>query len=73
MGTGAASETWATHGLAVKAAFQVGLHSDENDNRLDPSVSEVRRYTWWTCFILDRQALSWSQPPREDYLQDKGR
>lgn len=55
MGTGAASETWATHGLAVKAALQVGLHSEEQNSRFDLSTREVRKRTWWTCFILDRQ------------------
>ncbi len=42
------------HGLAVKAALQLGLHSVEASRRFPPQVQEIRKRTWYGCVVLDR-------------------
>ncbi|KAL3421398.1 fungal specific transcription factor domain-containing protein [Phlyctema vagabunda] len=53
-GTQRSIETWAVHGLAVKAALQLGLHSANISKRLSPLEQEIRKRTWYGCIILDR-------------------
>ncbi|KAF9691803.1 hypothetical protein EKO04_010190 [Ascochyta lentis] len=53
-GTDRSIETWNIHGLAVKAAYQLGLHSP-NALKLYPNPErEVRKRTWFGCVLLDR-------------------
>ena len=53
-GTQRSIKTWAFHGLAVKAAFQLGLHSEQALRRFEPLEREVRIRTWYGCVVLDR-------------------
>lgn len=48
-------ETWNIHGLAVKAAYQLGLHSSKALQRYPPLEREIRKRTWYGCVMLDRQ------------------
>ena len=48
-------ETWNIHGLAVKAAYQLGLHSSDALRHYPPLEREFRKRTWYGCVILDRQ------------------
>lgn len=47
-------QTSATHGLAVKIAMQIGLHSTEASKRFSPLERETRKRVWFGCIVLDR-------------------
>ncbi|CAK7232762.1 hypothetical protein SCUCBS95973_008365 [Sporothrix curviconia] len=58
-GTQKSIQAWPVHGLAVKAAFQLGLHSSETSYssaslHYTPLEREVRKRTWYGCVVLDR-------------------
>jgi hypothetical protein len=53
-GTQKSVEAWAVHGLAVKAAFQLGLHSSEASKAFSPLDREIRKRVWFGCVVLDR-------------------
>lgn len=53
-GTQKSIQAWTTHGLAVKAAFQLGLHSKEASRSFPPLERELRKRAWYGCIILDR-------------------
>ncbi|KAJ5677468.1 transcriptional regulatory protein GAL4 [Penicillium maclennaniae] len=53
-GTQKSVQAWTTHGLAISAAFQLGLHSPEANRRFSPLDSEIRKRTWYGCILLDR-------------------
>ena len=53
-GTQKSVQAWTIHGLAVKAAFQLGLHSSEASRRFSPLEREMRKRTWYGCVVLDR-------------------
>ncbi|CAK7228006.1 hypothetical protein SEUCBS140593_006768 [Sporothrix eucalyptigena] len=53
-GTKRSVQTWSIHGLAVKSALQLGLHSEEFSKRLSPLDQEIRKRTWYGCVLLDR-------------------
>lgn len=55
-GTQRSIKTWAIHGLAVKGAFQLGLHSEQVLQRFGPLEREIRRRVWYGCVVLDRFA-----------------
>lgn len=56
-GTRSSIQTWATHGLAVKVAFQLGLHSAEASKRFSAVEREIRKRTWFGCIVLDRYVV----------------
>ncbi|XHG08619.1 hypothetical protein AWENTII_011713 [Aspergillus wentii] len=47
-------QAWTVHGLAAKAALQLGLHSREASKAFDALERETRKRTWYGCVILDR-------------------
>jgi hypothetical protein len=53
-GTERSIETWNLHGLAVKAAYQLGIHSQNALKRYPPLEREIRKRTWYGCIVLDR-------------------
>ncbi|KAL2353853.1 fungal-specific transcription factor domain-containing protein, partial [Cryomyces antarcticus] len=62
-GTQKSVQTWATHGLAVKAAYSLGLHSSDANTRYSPIVQETRRRTWYGCVVLDRSlSMTFGRP-----------
>ncbi|KAL2817023.1 fungal-specific transcription factor domain-containing protein [Aspergillus cavernicola] len=56
-GTQKSVQAWTIHGLAVKAALQLGLHSKDASTAFPPLEQEIRKRTWFGCVVLDR-ALS---------------
>ncbi|RDL35800.1 uncharacterized protein BP5553_06412 [Venustampulla echinocandica] len=50
------TQTWIIHGLAVKAAFQVGLHSAERSKTLAPIDREMRKRIWTLSMTFGRPA-----------------
>ena len=70
-GTQRSVETWTIHGLAVKAALQLGLHSSKASKHLSPLIQEYRKRTWYGCVILDRTlSMTFGRPAAipEDYV-----
>ena len=53
-GTQRSVQTWNMHGLAVKAAYQLGLHSSDASSKLGPYQKEFRKRVWYGCILLDR-------------------
>ncbi|CZR66991.1 related to C6 transcription factor [Phialocephala subalpina] len=53
-GTQKSVQAWSIHGLTVKAAFQLGLHSAAAAKRFSPFEQEIRKRTWYGCVVLDR-------------------
>lgn len=55
-GTQKSVQAWTTHGLAVIAAFQLGLHSPDANQGFSSLEREIRKRTWFGCIMLDRYA-----------------
>ncbi|KAF2496525.1 hypothetical protein BU16DRAFT_607099 [Lophium mytilinum] len=53
-GTERSIETWNIHGLTVKSAYQLGLHSRDALKQYPPLEREIRKRTWFGCVVLDR-------------------
>lgn len=53
-GTQRSDQAWNLHGLAVRAAIQLGLHSRADSSGFGPVEAEIRKRTWFGCMILDR-------------------
>ncbi|OQV06994.1 Fungal specific transcription factor domain-containing protein isoform 2 [Cladophialophora immunda] len=71
-GTQKSVQTWKTHGLAVRAAFQIGLHSSDLARVFPPLEQEVRKRTWFGCIMLDRTlSMTFGRPPAipDSYVQ----
>ncbi|KZL70537.1 fungal specific transcription factor domain-containing protein [Colletotrichum tofieldiae] len=57
-------QTWAIHGLAVKAALELGFHSELALQRFEPLERETRIRTWYGCIVLDRTlSMTFGRPP----------
>ncbi|KAK1985290.1 fungal-specific transcription factor domain-containing protein [Colletotrichum cereale] len=57
-------QTWAIHGLAVKAALEMGFHSELALQRFEPIERETRIRTWYGCIVLDRTlSMTFGRPP----------
>ncbi|KAH6667419.1 fungal-specific transcription factor domain-containing protein [Halenospora varia] len=70
-GTQRSVETWTIHGLAVKAALQLGLHSSKASKHLSPLIQEYRKRTWYGCVVLDRTlSMTFGRPAAipDDYV-----
>ncbi|KAJ0420236.1 fungal-specific transcription factor domain-containing protein [Aspergillus carlsbadensis] len=62
-GTRSSNQTWTTHGLAVKVALQLGLHSADASKRFPPVEREMRKRTWFGCIVLDRSlSMTFGRP-----------
>ncbi|KAL4751356.1 hypothetical protein BDW72DRAFT_212812 [Aspergillus terricola var. indicus] len=62
-GTTSSSMTWSVHGLAVKGAYQLGLHIRDykNASTID---KEMRRRLWYWCIVNDRLlSTRYGRPP----------
>lgn len=53
-GTQKSVQAWNTHGLAITAAYQLGLHSPDANRGFSPLEREIRKRTWFGCILLDR-------------------
>ncbi|KAB8256860.1 fungal-specific transcription factor domain-containing protein, partial [Aspergillus pseudonomiae] len=53
-GTQKSVQAWTVHGLAVKAALQLGLHSKDASRAFPRLEQETRLRTWFGCVVLDR-------------------
>jgi hypothetical protein len=63
-GTQKSVQVWITHGLAIKVALQLGLHSSEASKGYPPLEQEIRKRTWYGCIVLDRTlSMTFGRPP----------
>lgn len=53
-GTRRSTQAWVNHGLAVKAALQMGLHTNDTLSTLTLTEREIRKRVWFGCVTLDR-------------------
>ncbi|KAJ6090666.1 hypothetical protein N7499_003380 [Penicillium canescens] len=71
-GTQKSVQAWTVHGLAVKAALQLGLHSKGASQAFSPLEREIRKRTWFGCVVLDRTlSMTFGRPPAipDSYVQ----
>lgn len=71
-GTHRSVMTWNMHGIAVKAAFRLGLHSTTSLKAYSPLERETRTRTWYACVMLDRTlSMTFGRPPAipESYIR----
>ncbi|OCT49144.1 hypothetical protein CLCR_04559 [Cladophialophora carrionii] len=71
-GTQKSVQTWKMHGLAVRAAFQIGLHSSDLGREFPAIEQEVRKRTWFGCIMLDRTlSMTFGRPASipDSYVQ----
>ncbi|KAJ5983385.1 hypothetical protein N7481_005484 [Penicillium waksmanii] len=54
-GTQKSVQAWTAHGLAISAAYQLGLHSPDANRGFPPAECETRKRTWFGCVLLDRK------------------
>ena len=65
------TETWSVHGLLVRTAIALGLHSDQAGKKLDLVHQEARQRTWLTVYCLDKVlSVTFGRPPSmpEEYV-----
>jgi hypothetical protein len=63
-GTQRAIQTWTVHGMLVRTAMALGLHSEQSAQGLHPVQQESRRRTWLTIYCLDKlQSVTSGRPP----------
>lgn len=48
------NNSWTMLGLATRAAQQLGLHLSVGSDTSSIAEQEIRKRTWWGCFVLDR-------------------
>lgn len=53
-GTQRSVQAWNNHGLVIRSAMALGLHSDSSGRGLDPIQQEYRRRTWVVIYCLDK-------------------
>jgi len=71
-GTQKSAETWTIHGLAVKAALQLGVHSSSASGLFSTLEREYRKRTWFGCVMLDRTlSMTFGRPAAipDDYVR----
>ncbi|PKY05678.1 putative Zn(II)2Cys6 transcription factor [Aspergillus campestris IBT 28561] len=62
-GTTSSSLAWTLHGLAVKGAYQLGLHVMDSKS-ISQTDREVRRRSWYWCVMNDRfLSVTYGRPP----------
>lgn len=81
-GTQKSVQAWTVHGLAVKAALQLGLHSKDASRVFSPQEKEIRKRTWYGCVVFDRygnpiniaRLILWLTNPslRQNFEHDPG-
>ncbi|RFU74881.1 c6 transcription factor [Trichoderma arundinaceum] len=63
-GTQRSIQTWNVHGILVRTALALGLHSEQSERGLDPIQQEIRRRTWLTIYCLDKLlSVAFGRPP----------
>ena len=48
------NDCWTIVGLAIRTSQGLGLHLDETAFTTNLVEQEIRKRTWWGCFVLDR-------------------
>jgi hypothetical protein len=53
-GTQRSIQAWNMHGLLVRSAIALGLHSDSHRRGLPPTMQEIYRRTWMVIYGIDK-------------------
>ncbi|RAQ79198.1 C6 transcription factor [Aspergillus flavus] len=53
-GTQRSVQAWNNHGLVIRSAIALGLHSNSNGQAVDPVNEEYHRRTWAVIYCLDK-------------------
>lgn len=53
-GTQRSVQAWNNHGLVIRSAMALGLHSDSAGRDVDPVNKEYRRRTWVVIYCIDK-------------------
>ncbi|KAJ3460853.1 hypothetical protein MRS44_011720 [Fusarium solani] len=72
IGTQRSVRTWTIHGLAIKAAMSIGLHSRDIASKFTPVEQEMRKRTWFGCILVDRNlSMTFGRPCAipEEYIR----
>lgn len=65
-------QCWTTHGLAIRVAIQMGLHSNQALQRFPPLERELRKRAWYGCVLLDRTlCMTFGRPSALSEYADK--
>lgn len=67
---GEMSKSWNYTGLAIRMAFDLGLHLDIRRPDLNPEDVEIRRRTFWAAFITDKLQCLYLGRPLAIQLRD---
>lgn len=63
-GTQYFDSVWDLHGMALKTAWHLGLHSKTSSSSISASEAETRKRTFFGCLLLDRTlAMTFGRPP----------
>ncbi|GKZ16496.1 hypothetical protein AbraCBS73388_000071 [Aspergillus brasiliensis] len=63
-GTQMPIHAWTMHGMLVRTAMALGLHSEQAAQGLHPIQQEIRRRTWLTIYCFDKiQSVTCGRPP----------
>jgi Fungal specific transcription factor domain len=63
-GTVELKESWNLAGLMIRTAISLGLHLNPRANDILSVEREVRKRSWWGCFVLDRTlSMKFGLPP----------
>lgn len=63
-GTQYFDSVWDLHGMALKTAWHLGLHSKKNPSSISAGEAETRKRTFFGCLLLDRTlAMTFGRPP----------
>lgn len=63
-GTQRTIQSWTVHGMLVRTAMALGLHSEKSAQGLPPVQQESRRRTWLTIYCVDKlQSVTSGRPP----------
>lgn len=56
MGFCESQKAWLNIGMAIRMAQDLGLNKEpsEQEKSRNPLLCEIRKRTWWSCYVLDR-------------------
>ncbi|KAF9889017.1 hypothetical protein FE257_007994 [Aspergillus nanangensis] len=65
-GTQRSAQTWTFVNAAIERAVEMGLFQSSGPHHrgISPVEAEMRRRTWWMCFMMDRMcSMTFGRPP----------
>ncbi|KAH6612982.1 fungal-specific transcription factor domain-containing protein [Boeremia exigua] len=63
MSVGQISRAWTIVGTALRFAYRLGLHVDNNDTTIPEAEQEIMRRTWWSLYSLEQNLCATTGRP----------